>query len=103
MVLKRASIDDRIREALADYFDTLTLIKTYLGERKHPVELAILACVRLDSLANLTLSGKTQRERFTHFVEDYSGQKDRLKRVAVPNLYSHLGRHHELVSLNFVN
>jgi hypothetical protein len=101
MAVKRPSINDRITEAFVDYFDTLALIRRYLAERRHPVELAILACVRLDSLANLALSGKTQRERFVHFIEDYSGQKGKLQSVAVPNMYSYLARHHEILSLNF--
>jgi hypothetical protein len=90
-------IDDRIRQAFADYFETLALLREYAVERRHPLELAVLACARLDSLANLATSRKEQEETFPYFMEQYSGQKNLLQKVAIPNLYSYLARYHEML------
>ena len=78
-------IDDRIRQAFADYFETLALLREYAAERQHPFELAVLACTRLDSLANLATSRKEQEKAFPYFMEQYSGQKNFLQKVVVPN------------------
>jgi hypothetical protein len=67
--------------AFEDYSDTLTLVRDYAATRQHPVELAILVCARLDSLANLASLGKTQSERFPRFLEEYSGQKACFRRL----------------------
>src|SRR5262245_36932396 len=56
-------IEERIREAFQDYSDTLALVREYAARRQHPVELGILVCARLDSLANLAGLGRTQSER----------------------------------------
>jgi hypothetical protein len=94
---RRLPIEDRIREVFDDYAHTLALVQEYAARRQHPVELAILVCARLDSLANLAGPGKTQRDRFSQFIKDYSGQKSLLQKVAVPNLYSYLARHHHIL------
>jgi hypothetical protein len=84
----REPIEDRIRTAFNDYFDALKLIREYSTTRRHPVELATLACTRLDSLANLAFTRGAQRDRFVRFTETYSGRKSQLERIAIPNLYS---------------
>ena len=91
------SVETRIREAFAEYFDTLALIRAYSDDKQHPIELGILACARLDSLANLAGSSRRQQECFTTFVEKFSGQKNVLQQVAVPNMYSHLTRQRDLL------
>jgi hypothetical protein len=94
---RRPPIEDRIREAFEDYSATLNLVREYAAARQHPAELGILACARLDSLANLAGLGGTQSERFRHFLEEYSDQKSLLQQIAIPNLYSYLSRHHALL------
>jgi len=80
-------VDGRIDEAFADYADTIALLEGYAQNREHPKEFAILACARIDALANLAARGKSQRERFVAFVEEFSGKRTLLEKVAVPNLY----------------
>lgn len=96
---RRPPIEDRIQEVFQDYFFTLALVREYATARQHPVELAILVCARLDSLANLAGLGKTQSDRFRRFLEEYSGQKSLLQKIAIPNLYSYLSRHHDFLPL----
>jgi hypothetical protein len=96
---RRSPIEDRIQEVFRDYSDTLTLVREYATARQHPVELGILVCARLDSLANLAGLGKTQPDRFRRFLEEYSGQKSLLQKIAIPNLYTYLGRHHDFLPL----
>jgi hypothetical protein len=95
----RSQIEGRIREAFEDYSETLALVRTYAAAKQHPVELAILVCARLDSLANLAGLGRTQHDKFERFVEEYSGQKSLLQKVAVPNIYSYLARHYDFLPI----
>jgi hypothetical protein len=97
------SRDDELRQAVKaafqKYEDTLLLLRAMLEERTSPDELVILACARLDALANLRSGPDTQRSRFASFVETFSGQKATLQKVSVPNLYWMLGREHDLLPL----
>jgi hypothetical protein len=92
-------IDDRIDAAFADYDETISLLDSYASTREHPNELAILACARVDALANLAARGKSQRERFISFTEEFSGKRSLLQEVALPNLYFGLVRHYETTFL----
>lgn len=92
-------IDDRIDAAFGDYWETIRLLEGFAERREHPNEFAILACARIDALANLAARGKSQRERFVTFVEEFSGKKRLLQRVAVPDLYYALLRHYETAFL----
>jgi hypothetical protein len=89
------SIEYRIDDAFADHADTIALLEGYAANREHPKELTILACARLDALANLAARGKSQRERFVTFVEGFSGKRSLLQQVAIPNLYYALFQRYE--------
>lgn len=99
MMGSRPTIEDRIREALSERFgSTSALLDTFLAESTNARELVILACSRLDALANLAVLETTQQKRFISFMNRYSAKGADLALVAVPNLYSYLSRHYDTVS-----
>jgi hypothetical protein len=87
----KPGIEERITSAFADYHATAALLKTLAARREYPHELVILACSRLDGLANLAMTQKkTQRDRFVSFLHNYSGRRRELEQVALPNVYMQL-------------
>ncbi len=82
------SIEDRIKAAFDEYRATAALLDDFLRARQHAQELVILACSRLDSLANLAMTQKrSQRDRFVSFLHAYSGRHAELGWVLIPNMY----------------
>ncbi len=86
-------IEEQVESVFADYYKTIALLREFMSKRQHALELGILACARLDSLANLAITGKgDQRQRFARFVEMYSDKKATLQGIAIPNMYSYFAR-----------
>jgi len=49
-------IDRKVEEAFQPYQPSIDLLDRFLNEHSHMQEFALLACARLDSLANLAFS-----------------------------------------------
>lgn len=77
----------RIRKALSPYDSTVQALDRLIAQAEMPQEIIILACARLDSLANLAIYKGGQEQRFVRFLADYSGKKNPFLRVSVPDLY----------------
>jgi hypothetical protein len=92
-------LSDRIKQAFAKYEDTVELLRDLLSRRENAEEIVILACARLDALANLSGSRGRAGDRFSRFIETYSGKKAQLRRLAVGDLYSYMGREYMLLPL----
>jgi len=89
------SLTQRIEEAFSDRFDSSTqLIEEWITLRARPREIVILACSAIDSLANTARVEGTQLSKFTSFLDEFSGKRRELNKVAVPNLYLALARHY---------
>jgi hypothetical protein len=84
-------IEDRIKSAFNGYRDTIDILEEFVKSKKNPIELVILACSRLDALANLAYTQKrSQRDRFVSFLSTYSSKNRELNQVSLPNLYGQL-------------
>jgi len=84
-------IEDRIRAAFDEYRATLTLIEDMALAQDLAQEIVILACARLDALANLAMTKqRSQNERFVSFLMTYSGKSRELEQIALPNMYFNL-------------
>src|SRR5689334_20036777 len=84
-------IEDRIIAAFEGYRATTVLLEELAQKRVYPQEIVILACARLDALANLAITQKqSQRDRFAAFLYTYSSKRQELEQVALPNLYFRL-------------
>jgi hypothetical protein len=97
MARPMTSIEERIRWAFAGHEETLELLREFLEDKSDAEDFVILACARIDALANLAAEGKTQAERFTKFVRTYSGARRTLDLVSVPDLYRFLARHYDFL------
>lgn len=73
----------------ARYEPTLDMLDRFIAEQKHHQELVLLACARLDSLANLASAEGTQKARFARFLSRHSALGNRAFAVSVPDLYYH--------------
>lgn len=87
------SIEQRIAAVFDKYRQTQTLLEEFASNRRNASELVILACSRLDALANMAMTQKkTQRERFVSFLSTFTSRGNELDRVALPNLYFYVFR-----------
>jgi hypothetical protein len=87
----------RLREVLSHYRDTISLIDDLLTERRAAQEIVLLACGRLDSLANLAFyNASSQQWSFRQFVSNYSGQKSFFNSISVGDLYRYLAYYADL-------
>ena len=89
----KRDIAHTIDEALASYDSTVRLLGDYLKKKANPQEVILLACARLDSLANLAYPHGGQREKFVRFLSCHSRFRDSLSRISVSDLYFHLRFH----------
>src|SRR6266481_2843059 len=87
----KRKIEDRVNAAFEEHRATTALLENFIQSREYPNEIVILACARLDALANLAMTKKQgQRNRFVSFLHTYSGRRNELEQVALPNLYLHI-------------
>ncbi len=78
----------RLLNSLSHYRESISLIDDLLQRKLAPQEIVLLACGRIDSLANL-LNPKIagQQETFCRFITNFSGQKHFFNSISVGNLY----------------
>jgi hypothetical protein len=82
-----------LQRRLATYFErydtTLQILTALLRGKAAHQDIILLACARLDSLANHAMPGKiTQHEKFVRLLLMHSGHRDVLDRVSVADLYA---------------
>ncbi len=83
---------------LASYFErykiTAQILRSLFSQRSAAQDFILLACARLDSLANHAcpsrLSGEAQAEKFTRLLLQHSGHKALLEQISLPDLYTSL-------------
>jgi hypothetical protein len=94
----------RLLGALSHYHNTIDLIDELLAERRAAQEIVLLACGRLDSLANLAFHNiPGQQESFRRFVANYSGQKSFFHSISVGDLYRFLIYYADLSDGGLIN
>jgi hypothetical protein len=89
----------RIANELEKYRRAVEFLRSSLAAEEGAEEIVILVCARLDALASSRGGSDTGRLRFTHFVEEFSGEGGRLKKVSVPNLFWELALGEEFLSI----
>jgi hypothetical protein len=85
-------------EGLDKYFSefdsTLSLVADLVRQRKHPSDVLILLCARLDALASDAADDETSnRQAFVGFLNSYGQQGDLFRSVSTGDLYWELGYH----------
>jgi hypothetical protein len=78
---------ERLNKALGLYRETITIIDELLEAQQSPQVVILLACARLDSLANLACKGEKRQDSFCKLLAIYSGEKDFFAKVSVGDLY----------------
>ena len=79
---------------LAPFEHTLEFLRRVTVARSDPEEAIILACARLDSLANAAYGyGTSTSDAFTKFVIQFGGQGSLLNQTSVGDLYHELAFH----------
>jgi hypothetical protein len=82
----------------ASFDCTRELASKLILKRKHPVEILILLCARLDALASDAAKDETSsKNAFTRFVTAYGGQRDLLNSISIGDLYYELMYHRWLL------
>ena len=86
---------ETFRHRLASYFEryetTLQILTSLTNGEAAPQDIILLACARLDSLANHAARGKTgQQGKFVTLLLTHSGHREILERVSIPDLYASL-------------
>ena len=93
-----AILVDALDRYFAAYASTRELAAEFIAKRRHPVEILILLCARLDALASdAAKDGTSSRKAFTGFVTAYGGQRDLLGSVSIADLYYELSFHRWLL------
>ncbi len=87
------SLGRRIEKAFERYGPTLDLLREFLRTKNNIQEFILLACARLDSLANLAYKGESQKSTFVKFLARHSGRENLVMAVSVPDLYYFLSYH----------
>jgi len=87
--MKVETFERRLAEYLQRYETTLQILTSLLQREAAPQDIILLACARLDSLANHAfLAKKSQHDKFVELLKRHSGQAAVLDRVSVPDLYA---------------
>jgi len=77
---------------------TKTLASELIRSRRHPLEVLIILCARLDALASDAVSeGTPNKTAFTQFLRAYSGNNELFESVSVGELYYELRYHRWLL------
>jgi hypothetical protein len=85
-------IESRVEHFFGTFRTTERFLQQLLQMREGAQEFLILACCRLDALANLAFlrwKGK-QADAFAKFLLRYSGFEKKLRRISVPDLFHYL-------------
>ena len=87
----------RLDAALSHFDDTISQLDALLADKRSPQEIVLLACARLDSLANLAYGGQpSSRKAFRQFVSEYSGQKGFFNSLSAGDLYRYFQHYGDL-------
>src|SRR5258708_6640478 len=87
--MKPETFARRISSYFERYETTLQILRALCDQGVAPQDIILLACARLDSLANHALPGKARQiEKFVRFILMHSGHSDVLERVSLPDLYA---------------
>lgn len=84
-------IGETIDEVFTCYDGTISLLRMFLEQKSNSQEIILLACARIDSLANLAFPQGPQKQRFTKFLLSNSAFRNLFKAVSVGDLYFFLG------------
>jgi hypothetical protein len=82
---EQLTFEERIALALQPYTETLGVLLEWRDARAHAREFTILACARLDALANIARVRGGSAEAFRKLLTTHGG-KPELSRVSVPDL-----------------
>jgi hypothetical protein len=87
--MKVETFERRLAEYFERYEMTLQILTARLRGKAAPQDIILLACARLDSLADHALPTKrSQHDKFVQFLKKHAGQGVVLERVSVPDLYA---------------
>ncbi len=89
MSIKPQSFSKRVNAYFERYSTTTQILQALLKQEAAPQDFIVLACARLDSLANHAIPGKlSQSEKFSRFLDEHSRHGEVLSSVSVGDLYS---------------
>jgi hypothetical protein len=95
---KNQVLEGALDRYFASFDCTRELASKLILKRKHPVEILILLCARLDALASDAAKDETSsKNAFTRFVTAYGGQRDLLNSISIGDLYYELMYHRWLL------
>jgi len=94
-----ANLLNRVLDQYFSSFDsTLALTSDLIRDRKHPNEVLILLCARIDALASdAAAEGTPSKQAFVHFIRAYSGEQDLFDSVSIGDLHYELAYHQWLL------
>ena len=89
MSIKPQSFSMRLNAYFERYSTTTQILQALLKQEAAPQDFIVLACARLDSLANHAIPGElSQSDKFSRFLDEHSGHGEVLSSVSVGDLYS---------------
>jgi len=87
--MKPETFERRVSSYFERYETTLQILRSLCDQEVAPQDIILLACARIDSLANHAVPGKVaQMEKFVKFLLMHSGHRSILDRVSLPDLYA---------------
>ncbi len=87
-MINNSDFENRLEKSLSHYYNTINLIDDLLKKKQNAQEIILLACSRLDSLANLQRKNQTgQKNSFIEFLLKFSGCKNFFQKISVGDLY----------------
>jgi hypothetical protein len=84
------TLEARIDEAFKRYRNTITLVDELIASQRNSQEIILLTCARLDSLANLAFTAKSQKDAFVNFLRQHSGITATFEQISVADFYDFL-------------
>lgn len=91
-------LEQALNRYFATYDSTRILASELIRERKHPAEILILLCARLDALASDAATEEASSKRaFVDFVAAYGSNRKLLRSVSIGDLYYELAFHRWLL------
>jgi hypothetical protein len=91
MSIKPEVFEKRLKKYFERYTTSIYILKSLLTQQVAPQDFIVLACARLDSLANHAVPGRgSQSEKFSRFLFEHSGHASVFEKVSAGNLYSSL-------------
>ncbi len=90
--------DKKLDRYFSIFDSTIQLVRELIKEKRHPQEVLILLCARLDALASdATSEDVSNSEAFSLFVTHYGGHRQLFESVSAGDLYYELGFHRWLI------